>query len=561
MLGFAEQDHLLRQQFVGNHRGSAEGAPHETPINMIEQGVNIMLRGVTSHSPQVVVGTNYDELLPGASDLELVINEESERINLGESFSACAFDAMFTMGVMEVGITSGDTPPDGEGYQYDPGHVFADPILFEDLILDMNANDWDKMQYVGHDFDVLLDWAKSNPEFDREARSYLGADEELRSGEQRSEAMSRSGRRDPFSETVRLRQIYLRNEGKLLTLAANQGWSQLLREIDWEGPEHGPYHQLAYWKIPGNVIPLAPVPLWFDMHNSINRIASQVLNQAERQKTFTAVPGLAAQDGQQIPGIQDGGVYHFENPEKIKEVSMGGANQENLQIILWLKGLLETMGGNWPVLGGLGAQSRTIGQERLIYEQASGRLEQMQRAMYRFQSIIFQDMGFWLFNDPVSEFHSVKQIGNSGLTIPVVFSPENRMGKYFHYNFQVNPFASRDQTPSERANSFLQLIQEVLLPISPLLAEQGMALKWEYIIKTLAHHLNLPELGRSVIYSQGEKMPQRQHVGAKPAQTERRYVRENVSGQSQTSPDEQLLRFLEGQNGRSEGLEQLLESA
>src|SRR5690606_31512096 len=127
--------------------------------------------------------------------------------------------------------------------------------------------------------------------------------------------------------------------------------------------------------------------------------------QAMRQKSFTPVSPQNAADGNQIVEVNDGDVRSFNEPEKIKEVSMGGANQQTIGMMQLAKSLLVWSGGNWEALGGLAAMSRTVGQDELLTSGASGRIQDMQATFLEFQAEVYRHMAYWMWEDPISEYH------------------------------------------------------------------------------------------------------------------------------------------------------------
>lgn len=539
------------RQMAGSHYGD-HGTETEVPINMIELGVNIFQREISAHEPQALVNSAYDELLPGAADMELALNQEIDRMNLGDSFNTCGIEALFCLGMMKVGITTGDTPPNGEGHLHDPGHLFADPVLFGDAILDMTAKRWEQQSYMGDEFTVPLEWAKENPQFNKEARQKLSArSSEQFEAETHAESMTRgeSNLLEEFEDMVQLRQIFLPRQQLILTLAVGEN-KLPLSIVEWTGPEHGPYHRLSFGKVPGNLIPLAPVPLWVDLHDITNSLFNKAARQAERQKTFTALPKRTGPDGELLTTVEDGGVYSFENPSDIHEVSTGGANEHTLSMAIWAQTKLEYMGGNWAALGGLGAQTKTVGQDEMLHTNASGRLKDMQQLMLSFQAAVIKDLAYWLWEDPLSEYHIIKRPDywpSSLPGIPAQFSPENRMGRFFDYNFDVDPFKRPRRSPSEQAAQFMSLIRDFVLPMMPMLEQQGKSLDVEYIFKEISRLNNSPQLSRAIVHLQGEQYPSRGKVSpGMPAQTTRTYERVNRPAASAQGQDQALASALMG---------------
>jgi hypothetical protein len=540
-----EQRRGRLKQYVGKWYGD-DGAPDNVPLNMIELGVNIFQRGLSSHFPRARVTSDYDELLPEASNMQLALNQQAERLNIKDAFNTCAVDALFSAGMMKIGITAGETPADGEGYLHDPGNVFADPVLFEDVILDMSAKRREKMAFVGDKFSVPLEWAKENSNYDKEARKELTASEPYENDSIDSNLGRDHLDRDEFEPMVNLRQIFLTRHNRVLVLAPGNP-RKILQQIEWNGPEGGPYVWLGFGKVPGNLIPLAPVPLWSDLHSMTNELMNKAWRQADRQKTFTAIPPAGVADANTIVDISDGEARFFNEPDKIKEISTGGANRETLAMSQLAKSLLVYMGGNWDALGGLAAQSRTVGQDELLASGAGGRMQDMQQTMLEFQVEVYRHLAFWLWEDAISEYHLLKPVADTKYSVPTIWRPENRKGRFFEKNFKIGVFAEQNRTPAEQGSLYRQLVAEVLMQAAPMMQQQGMGINWEYVIKTLGEYANTPELRRSVIYLNGEQTPQGSPQDAgMPAQTKRTYERVNRPAASRPGADATLINTLMG---------------
>lgn len=552
---FREQRIDQLAQYTGHLYGDGDNkAAEPVPINMIELGVNTLQRFISSHSPAAMVTTKYDELLPAASDLEIALNMEAERIKLQDVFNTWAVDALFRIGVLEVGITTDDTPPDGEGNLYDPGHLFVDPILLDRFIPDMAATQWDLMSFVGHDYMVPLEWARNNESFDPEIRSKLTKQTAPNSEEADAEIASESLSRtisgiEEFEDMIMLRQLYLPRHKLILTFAVGQEQKMPLKVMEWTGPERGPYHPLCFGKVPGNLMPNAPVPQWAPLHDQLNRLWNKVTSQADRQKTLLLVRGAAAQDGQRTVHANDGDAIYSEDPGGCVEQSLGGADPKTLATAIQCKDILDWFAGNLSSLGGLAAQSETVGQDRLLAQNAAGKPQDLQQIMLSAQRDVFDSMAFWIYNDPISVYRLVKQIGNSGETISFDWGPEERMGDLTKFNFSVDPYSALVQSPSEKLGTYIQLLTQVLIPAEAGMQQQGMGLDWEFVVKEISKLSNSPSIRRSIRFIQGEAYPERSHLSEQPgmpAQTTRTNVRINRPAATQQGKDQVMAQLLMG---------------
>jgi hypothetical protein len=181
----------------------------------------------------------------------------------------------------------------------------------------------------------------------------------------------------------------------------------------------------------------------------------------------------------------------------------------------------------------------------LIAENASARLKDMSDAMMQFQTEVITDIGHWMWHDPISVWHNQKPIG-AGLTLDTAFTPEMRTGDFYSFNIKINPYRKHSRAPSQQGEYLIQMLERLLMPAQPLMAQAGMGLDWEDIFKTVSRLTDTPEMARWIQYMQGEQMPQPEPKGGMPNNTTRTYKRVNASEKTDHGMREALIRTLAG---------------
>lgn len=525
------------KKLVGPYFGD-DGCNEPRPINMIELGVDIFQRGLASRQPEALVTTEYEELVPTGDDFSIVLNRKLERAKLQAALNICAVEALFTMGVMCIGVSI-----DGE---HDPGRAFAEPVLFPDLVLDMNAKSWEAQTYTGHDFLVPFEDVKNSPLYEGKGKERFVRVRDNRY-RNRSEDWDRT-RGEEFMDMVELRQLWLPQRNRVI-ICDPEGTTQLpLMSSEWEGPYCGPYRHLMFKVVPGNLFPIAPVPMWIDLDDIINKSFSKATRQSLRSKTI----GLTNQpdDATAINNTKDGHVVSVSNPASVVEQTYGGADQNLLGMVQVSKMLLTYLGGNWDALGGLAPMSGTVGQDQLLAAGASGRMKDMQQRMLEFEAGVVSDFAHWVWQDPLAEERFTKKLESTPYGLPQMWTPESRQGEFFQYNFTVNAYAKRiSRTPDEQAQALTQVLEQVILPALPYMQQgaQGSPIDWERFIKLLAKYMHLPELNQIVNWPQGESIPSASpEMPQKPSNTNRTYTRVNRPGASQSGTDSALAKLMFG---------------
>ncbi len=123
-----------------------------------------------------------------------------------------------------------------------------------------------------------------------------------------------------------------------------------------------------------------------------------------------------------------------------------------------------------------------------------------------------------------------------------------RHGPFEALDIQIDPYSLQHQTPQEKMAAIDQIMTTVVIPLMPLLQQQGISVDMNAYLKLKSKLLNIPELPELVTMSpvvQPEQNPGQEQPGM-PAQTERKYVRENRSERTQQGTTQNLMTALAG---------------
>lgn len=509
--------HIERLKYlVGAHYGE-NGSEDNQPMPLLEMLVSVYARNLASSTPQVLATTKHEQLRASAADLELAINHLiRDEINLADTLRRVAVDALLGVGIVKVGLTTRESSESELGYLHDPGQPFADCINIENLIVDMSANCWQDVHFIGDVYRVPLEDVVNNPDYNEETRSKLAERNDRQwnqSKDNRSEQLqtgpdSGMARDEEFVPLVAIMDLWLPRYNLLVTLPADDMGSTTkpLRIVEWTGPEHGPYHILGFEEVPGNLLPLPPATLIEDLHDLTNRLFNKLGRQAERQKTVIGVAAGGDKDAERVKNSNDGELIPLMDPKNVAEYRFGGIDQANFGFVMQLRSLASLFGGNLDALGGLSAQSDTVGQDKLLVGNASQRVKDMQDRMVLFTKKLISDLAWYLWEDPLINLPMVKRVPGTDIEIPFTYTPERREGDFFQYNISIEPYSLVAQTPTEKATQLVQFVTNVLPALMPIMQAQGQTINTEKFFKSLAKY-GLEDLNEMVQYLEGEMEP------------------------------------------------------
>lgn len=562
MQPFREQRLAAVRAYVGSNYGEM-GAAEKVPLNLMQMAVNIYRRQVAARAPQALIVPKDPRLAATADDFELALNWLIKEIDLEASISQWVIDAMFSVGVMKVGISPGKQW-EIEGYNHDAGIPFADVVDFDDFVFDMNAKRWDLCQYVGNRYTLPYEAAMELKLFDEELTPTILTDYNEQ-GDERVSILQTGGAWNPqrgYMDLVELWDLWLPFDNLLVTVQCvdNSGIAsgKIVRVVDWDGPEIGPFHILSFGDVPGNIMPLPPAQAMLDLHEAANRVFRKIVRQADRQKTLTIVSNGAEEDARRIIDANDGDTIRADNPQATREARYGGPDAASIAFLLQLKDLFVYLGGNLDALGGLGRQANTVGQESLISRSANMLIADMQDRTTTAVRKVIESLSDYLWNDPTSAPKVLKRIGDTGLSIPIEFSQDLREGDLLDYMVEIAPYSMQSRTPTERMATLSQLMTNFVIPLAPQLQQRGIGIDMDQFMQIMAKYSNLPEMERILERIPPEEMAMMQQAaggGERPLQspiTTRTNVRENVSGATRQGADQESMRMLMSMAGQGQ---------
>lgn len=533
------------KEYVGYHY-SDNGSSKRVPVNLIELAVTIYIRLLAARAPHCLVTTQLAMLRPFAANLELFINQIPDEIGLSTTMRRAVLDAIFGLGIVKVGVASEGKMAEGVPYS----EPFVDIVQLDDYFVDMSARSWKEIDFEGNSYWMSINEARevfNNPE--------LQADEDSGSSDSNAEAahtISVDETATVVYDRIRLRDVYMHKTGRIITYSVTSG--QVLRDEPWDGPEGSPYVKLFFEEVPGNLMPLAPVTVWQDLHDLGNALFRKLGREADSKKTVYAFRGGNDDDVDRFKRAKDGEGIRFDGAQP-EALTVGGVDQTTLAFFLQVRDTYNIMAGNLDSLGGLSPQAGTATQDKLLNEAASSRIRSMAEATTDFAKEIFKRLAWYLWTDPVRSSRALKMADEGlGLGVAVEWTPEARDGDFLDYNFDIDVFSMQDDTPNFRVERFATIFERFIMPLSQHMEMQGAQLNIKEIIEFLAKNTNTPELLNFVSFPEPYVTQMRQPIGnqspdyvsSKPSYTKRVYERVNRPGASRAGKDYALSQLLMG---------------
>ncbi|HUU59222.1 MAG TPA: hypothetical protein VMZ50_06745 [Phycisphaerae bacterium] len=467
------------------------------PLNLIYSLVSVILPHLVARNPRAMIRTPHARLRAQAEVFELAWNQLAGEIDLSRSLRTAVTDALFGAGIMKVGLGpagDGEGLAEPAGYLHDNGQPFADPVDLEDYMIDPHARTREHAAFEGNRYRLPLEYVLESGLYDRALAENLTprrGDGDRRSASEVSGPDTRGPDGDGYVKYAELIDLWLPNENVVVTLPGDSDGPQgFLREVEWYGPERGPYEVLGFYWVPDNVLPVPLVSLIFDLHVMINKIARKLGRQADRQKDLVLFDERISEEAEKVRDASDGEMVGVQNVDRYRQVSFGGANESGYEHLEFLFEQFRRIGGNTDLLGGIKPQSETLGQEEMLQANASARIEDMRGQLHDFTKRIGQKLAWYLWYDPLIELPLTKRTA-AGDEIPVTFSARMREGDFLDYHFEIEPHSMGPDSPARRFRRTLEWIEKVILPTADLAAEQGAQLDAAKLARITARLLNI----------------------------------------------------------------------
>jgi hypothetical protein len=469
------------------------------PMNLIDRFVNIICPYLVSQNPRVLIDPKrgVQASRSFARTLELALEHLFNEIELSAyTLRPAVLNSMFSMGICKTGIVA-DSQVEIFGYLHDVGQPFCDSIDYDDYVGDFRARNKQEMEIEGNHYCVPLEYIRDSGLFKH--YDSLKCVRELPMEQTSPEEVGKKHmipfeHRDELRRKVWLTDLWIPDEGVLLTLPQEGQGNKIMRTVTYDGPEDGPYDLLTYHSFPNSVLPIPPVYNILNLNNIINRLVGKMKHQAEREKKVMLYELSGAEDAELIRNTPDGFTAGVKNVDAFKEVEFGGVAETNFPFVQYLEQQYSIQGGNLYTIGGRESQAETLGQEQMLQANASKQLQDMVLQVHRFTRSITKKLAWYLWSDPYIQIPVIKELGE--FKLQVEYTPDVREGDFFDYGFDIEPYSMSMMSPETRYQRLMQLVGQVVLPTAQIAAAQGSQLNVTELVQECARFLDVRNLDR-----------------------------------------------------------------
>jgi len=470
------------------------------PINLTDRGVSTIVPFLVEGNPKLLVESIVPNMRPSARRTQLALNYLiDKKMNMAENvFIPAATMSMFG-GVATRTFSEYDrmvTLDDEEIKLGTPKVILIDPA---DYIGDPAAK-------TRADFVVEGDIYRLPTEYARDIFDH--PDLIMATGKLITKFSAEALTSKAFNwNKLNLRDysifidLYIKDEGIIITIMPYGNKPVRLRTIEYDGPGDGPYDYLGYKYFPGCPVPIPPAWAWNDLDYSMNILARTAREQAEAQKNVIVAEPAAKEAAKKILKASNMDVITTKNVKDIKSLSFGGVNPDNYKWMEFAETEFTKTGANPDVLGGRGAQAPTLGQEQLVYHNASRIINNMYNRFENFMTSVINKLAYYVWTDPTVYIPVISQVPGLG-EVPIVFSQADKVGDFYDFIFNLKPYSSQRTSPELMHQKLMQFMSSWVLPTAQIAAAQGAQLDIVTATQILADYAgldNFDQIYKSVV--------------------------------------------------------------
>lgn len=519
------------EDYVGS-RYTPNGARFVTMVNLINQAADAYTVALAANCPRVRVTTPFKELRPFATKYQVALNNFLKEMHVEETFGQLVLDAFFCVGVAKV-YQKDFAYVELEGDVWcDPGRPYVARVSIDDFVMDMSVSQVRQARFMGDYYRVSWERVRTEPNYDPAVIARLAPTSKYGSGTTEKAQEISSGSvtdGDEYEPMIDLMDVWLPELNVVATFGRDvQSPPLCVRDC---GNEGGPYHLLSFADVPDNPMPSAPAHNLKDLHDLYNGLFRKMTRQAQRHKVNPIYRPGAQDDAARLKRVNDGEWVQVQDPTSISTIVQGGIEPSNVAFNVAVMQLFDRMAGNLQAMIGLGPQAETLGQEQMIYGAVSKREAKLIARVNSLAAEVVTHVGQLMWLDAAMAIPGELQL-TPRLSVDASWTPDDREGDFWQYNFQVEPYSMAYIPPAVKLQKLEKAIGQ-LIQLLPMLQAAGGNIDVVELVRLYGDMLDLPELSSVITFMEPVAPPPGMGSDSpspgKPNNTSREYIRRNVS--------------------------------
>jgi len=445
-------------------------------------------------------------------------------------------DAFFCVGIIKLHFADSGPVQLGIDLEMDPGKPFASNISLFNFVYDTSATKWGEVKFAADSYRLPFDQLKDSSIYDQAAVRKLSPTSKNSLGEEHIASISRGEETDDddIVPMIDVMDVWHPGDGKIYTWplvksASFNGSGKPIAVMDDDFLENGPYDLLSLGEVPEQIMPASPASHLSSMSRLTNNLMRKQSKRARNHRKIYSYNTAGAEGARNIQKGGDDEFIHVADGTEIETVEIGGVDAKTQQFLGGVVQLYDRMAGNLSSMLGLGNQSPTLGQERMIQQSVGRREARMQYQVVDSSVRLIKKLGYLLWSDVARTATTDIQIpGASGYSVESVWTPGDREGEFINYDIDIDMHSMPYQSPRDRVNAINELIAKIYGPMGEQFMAQGGQIDMQAITDIYAELMNLPQLREIIRFANVTADPSGPPESSKPAHTTREYIRRSA---------------------------------
>jgi hypothetical protein len=453
--------------YVGQYYREEFGLTGKEPLNLVFAMIRAIIPNIIGNNPSCMVTTDILQYKNYAELLSLGLTTANKRMGLKKALRGAGTAGMFAIGIAKTSIAQSGISLDVDN-GIDPGQLYTELVDLDDFVMGATATSMENSPFLGHRVTVPRQYMLDLDIYDHDLVAQLpSAGTKLRGGEKSviELSQSKSAWNDDLQDMVNVVELWVPGADATLTLPDPDecSFSEYLGVMDFYGPKSGPYSFLALTPpVEGNPLPVSPVSMVFDLHNSANAVFRKLLDQVERQKDLLLYDPAHSDTAQDVVDAVDGDTIAATNPkDAINAISIGGQNKGNEDMLSQLQLWFNYMASNPDQMAGNRSNAKTATQSQILQGNASIGIEDARGLIYDFTADIVDKQRWYLHNDPLLNIPLAKRL-DGGQHIQLFLTPEQRQGDFVDFITHIVPKSMSVLDPATRSQRIIQFCTNVI---------------------------------------------------------------------------------------------------
>jgi hypothetical protein len=462
------------------------------------QPLNLVFSVVSTLEPAISFSKLMPDIVPLAGQPQwyafvqkMVLARLLRKAKTNASIRAAARDTLYAMGITVTGR-------DDNG-----GVFFCDTVSPDRYAIDPRASlrqpgsyAWEGHRFRGS-YERLMDGGRVTGKGRKRLEDAFNRRDQVakdgaKAGAESILAQQDFPQEDEFDPQLELVQVYVPGRDAIVWLPGDlESEDGYILDEAWDGPEDGPYDCAGFHWLNDNPVPVPLIGCIFDLYLLENDLACKVAQQALEQRS---IPVIDTQDPKMAGQLQDArqGQVLWGAGAKVTNAEFGGVNESTYGAVAWFHDWLSRLSGNSDIMGGMKAQSKTLGQDQILMANASVRLQDMKNVMVEMASSVIRKAAWFLWHDDtVSQTVNVPVARD--LSLPHQWTPDQRIGEFDDYEIGLNASTSRQVPPQERYEKLMKFVTEYAVPMASIGLPMGQKLNLDLLSNILLRDLDVAE--------------------------------------------------------------------